>query len=69
MPGHRVCVRRVKRGILLGPMLIDINGMFAALDHFIDVAFVEEGRHQPRMAVGGNLFACIISSSQRLSYT
>ena len=56
LPGDRVRVRRVKRGILLEPMVTDINDWFAELDHFADVPFMEDGRHQPRMPEAGDLF-------------
>ena len=49
LPGDRVRVRRVESGILLEPMVTDIDGWFAELDRFADVPFVEGGRHQPRM--------------------
>jgi len=49
LPGDRVRVRRVKTGILLEPMVTDIDGWFAELDRFADVPFMEDGRHQPRM--------------------
>jgi antitoxin VapB len=49
LPGDRVRVHRVKTGILLEPMVTDIDGWFAELDRFADVPFMEEGRHQPRM--------------------
>jgi antitoxin VapB len=56
LPGDRVRVRRVKRGILLEPMVTDINDWFAELDRFADVPFMEDGRHQPRMPEAGDLF-------------
>jgi antitoxin VapB len=56
LPGDRVRVRRVKRGILLEPMVMDINDWFAELDRFADVPFMEDGRHQPRMPEAGDLF-------------
>jgi antitoxin VapB len=42
-------VRRVKRGILLEPIISDIDARFAELDRFADVPFMEDGRHQPPM--------------------
>jgi antitoxin VapB len=49
LPGETVRVRRVKGGLLLEPMATDINAWFSELDHFADVPFMEEGRHQPAM--------------------
>ncbi len=56
LPGDRVRVRRVKNGILLEPMVTDIEAWFAALDGFADVPFMEEGRQQPPMPPAGDLF-------------
>jgi antitoxin VapB len=56
LPGDRVRVRRVKSGILLEPMVTDIEAWFAELDRFADVPFKEDGRHQPRMPKAGDLF-------------
>jgi antitoxin VapB len=56
LPGARARVRRVESGILLEPMVADIDGWFAELDRFADVPFMEEGRHQPRMPEAGDLF-------------
>jgi antitoxin VapB len=49
LPGHRVRVRRVERGILLEPMVTGIKAWFAELDRFADVPFMEGGRRQPPM--------------------
>jgi antitoxin VapB len=49
LPGTRVRVRHVKNGILLEPMVTDIDIWFAKLNRFADVPFMERGRHQPRM--------------------
>jgi antitoxin VapB len=51
LPGDRVRVRRVESGILLEPMVTDIDAWFAELDRFADVPFMEEGRQQPPMPV------------------
>jgi antitoxin VapB len=56
LPGDRVRVRHVKSGILLEPMLTDINCWFAELDRFAEVPFMEDGRHQPRMPRAEDLF-------------
>ena len=45
--GDRVRVRRVESGILLEPMVTDIDAWFAELDRFADVPFMEDGRRQP----------------------
>jgi antitoxin VapB len=47
LPGDRVRVRRVKRGILLEPIASDLDAWFAELDRFADIPFMEEGRQQP----------------------
>ena len=49
LPGDRVRLRRVEGGILLEPMVTDIEAWFAELDRFADVPFMEEGRRQPPM--------------------
>lgn len=56
LPGDSVRVRRVKGGILLEPMTTDIDAWFAALDRFVDVPFMEEGRRQPSMPPAKLLF-------------
>jgi len=57
LPGDRVRVRRVETGILLEPMVTDIDAWFAELDRFADVPFMEEGRLQPPMPPIKDLFA------------
>jgi antitoxin VapB len=52
LAGNRVRVSRVKNGVLLEPMVTDIDRWFAELDRFADVPFMEGGRHQPRMPDG-----------------
>jgi antitoxin VapB len=49
LPGDRVRVRRVEGGILLEPIVTDIDAWFAELDRFAEVPFMEEGRRQPPM--------------------
>ena len=56
LPGDRVRVRRVESGILLEPMVTDIDAWFAELDRFADVPFMEEGRRQPPMPEAEDLF-------------
>jgi antitoxin VapB len=47
LPGDRVRVRRVEGGILLEPIMTDLDAWFRELDRFADVPFMEEGRRQP----------------------
>jgi antitoxin VapB len=52
LPGREVRVRRVGRGVLLEPMersLEDIQAIFAELDRYRQVPFMETGRRQPPM--------------------
>jgi len=56
LTGDRVRVRRVKSGILLEPMAVDIDAWFAALDRFADVPFMEDGRRRPPMPKAKDLF-------------
>jgi antitoxin VapB len=56
LPGDRVRVRRVASGILLEPMVTDIDAWFAALDRFADVPFMKGGRQQPPMPATEDLF-------------
>ena len=49
LPGNRVRVRRVGDGILLEPIVTDLDAWFAELDRFGEVPFMEEGRRQPPM--------------------
>jgi virulence-associated protein VagC len=46
LPGDRVRVRRVEGGILLEPMISDLETWFAELDRFTDVPFMEEDRRR-----------------------
>ena len=56
LPGDRVRVRRVERGILLEPMVTDIDAWFAELDRFAGVPFMEDGRRQPQMPEAKDMF-------------
>ncbi|HEY2981802.1 MAG TPA: hypothetical protein VGJ22_11520 [Anaerolineales bacterium] len=56
LPGNRVHVRRVQNGILLEPMVIDIDDWFAELDRFADVPFMDEGLRQPMLLETEDLF-------------
>jgi antitoxin VapB len=49
LPGDRVRVRRVEGGILLEPIVTDLDTWLAELDRFADVPFMEDGRRQPPM--------------------
>jgi len=57
LPGDRARVRRVEGGILLEPMVTDIDAWFAELDRFADVPLMEDGRQQPPMPPAEDLFA------------
>lgn len=46
VPGDRVRVRRVGRGVLLEPIL-EVPAWFAELDRFGPEPFLAEGRDQP----------------------
>ena len=57
LPGDRVRVRRVEGGILLEPMVTDIDAWFAELDRFARVPFMVDGRRQPPIPEAEDLFA------------
>jgi antitoxin VapB len=44
-----VRVRRVPGGVVLEPIVTDLDTWFRGLDRFADVPFMEEGRGQPAM--------------------
>jgi antitoxin VapB len=56
LPSDRVRVRRVEDGILLEPIVTDLDAWFAELDRFADVPFMEDGRRQPPMPDQEDLF-------------
>jgi antitoxin VapB len=56
LPGNRVRVRRVEGGILLEPMVTDLDSWFKELDRFAEVPFMEDGRRQPPMPEAEDLF-------------
>ncbi len=56
LPGDRVRVRRVEGGILLEPIVTDLDAWFSELDRFADVPFMEDGRRQPPMPESEDLF-------------
>jgi antitoxin VapB len=45
--GDRVRVSRQGKGVLLEPVVADVDAWFAALDQFGDEPFMAEGRAQP----------------------
>jgi len=49
MPGERVRVSRMGRGVLIEPMSANLHAGFAELDRFADTPFMEDGRQQPAM--------------------
>jgi antitoxin VapB len=56
LPGDRVRVRRVAGGILLEPIVTDLDAWFRELDRFADVPFMDDGRRQPPMPEAKDLF-------------
>ncbi len=46
-PGDRVRVSRHGKGVLLEPVVADVDEWFAALDQFGDEPFMADGRAQP----------------------
>jgi antitoxin VapB len=57
LPVDRVRVRRVERGVLLEPIISDLDAWFAEMDRFANVPFMEGGRRQPPMPDDEGLFA------------
>jgi antitoxin VapB len=56
LPGDRVRVRHVGDGVLLEPIASDVDAWFAELDRFADVPLFEDGRNQPPMPPGEDIF-------------
>jgi antitoxin VapB len=56
LPGDRVRVRRVDKGVLLEPIATDLDAWFAELDQFADVPLLKKGRRQPPMPPVRDLF-------------
>jgi antitoxin VapB len=56
LPGDRVRVRRIEGGILLEPIVADLDAWFTELDRFADVPFMDDGRRQPPMPDEEELF-------------
>jgi antitoxin VapB len=51
-----VRVRRIEGGILLEPIVADLDAWFTELDRFADVPFMDDGRRQPPMPDEEELF-------------
>lgn len=56
LPGARVRVRRAGTGVLLEPIVSDPDTWFAELDRFVDVPLFADGRQQPPVPSGEDLF-------------
>ena len=56
LPGTEVRVRRVGTGVLLEPIITDVDAWFAGLDAVAEVPFMPEGREQPPMPEPEALF-------------
>jgi antitoxin VapB len=56
LPGDRVRVRRVGSGILLEPIVTDLDTWFSELDRFANVPFMDDGRRQPPMPQAEDVF-------------
>jgi antitoxin VapB len=56
LPGDRVRVRRVDGGVLLEPIIADLDAWFSELDRFAEIPFMEEGRNQPPLPPPENPF-------------
>ena len=56
LPGNRARVRRVAGGILLEPIVTDLDEWFRELDRFAEVPLMEDGRRQPPMPAPEDLF-------------
>ena len=46
--GDRVRVRRVRKGVLLEPLISDVDEWFSELDRLNSEPFMPNGRHQPK---------------------
>ncbi len=57
LPGERVRVSRVEGGgILLEPIVSDLDEWFQKLDRYREIPFMESGREQPPMPADQTLF-------------
>jgi antitoxin VapB len=59
MPGTKVSVRRVGRGVLLEPIDVpfDVKAWFGKLDEYLGEPFMPEGRLQPPMPPARKIFS------------
>jgi antitoxin VapB len=46
-PGTEVRISRQGAGVLLEPVIANVDDWFVALDRFADEPFMADGRHQP----------------------
>jgi antitoxin VapB len=51
-----VRVRHVGNGVLLEPIASDVDAWFAELDRFADVPLLDDGRQQPPVPGGEDIF-------------
>ena len=56
LPGTEVRVRRVGNGVLLEPIITDVDAWFASLDAFADEPFMPDGRQQSPLPAPKALF-------------
>jgi antitoxin VapB len=56
LPGDRVRVRHVGEAVLLEPIAADVDSWFAELDRFADVPLFADGRSQPQVRTGEDIF-------------
>lgn len=49
LEGKEVRIRRFGNGILIEPLKKDVDALFAKLDSYGDLPFMENGREQPDM--------------------
>jgi antitoxin VapB len=49
LTGDRVRLRRVEGGILIEPIITDLDRWFAELDRFADIPFLEDECPQPKI--------------------
>lgn len=59
MPGTKVSVRRVGRGVMLEPIDVpfDVKAWFGKLDEYLDEPFMVAGRQQPPLPPARKIFA------------
>ena len=56
LPGNEVKISRMGPGIYIEPLKLSADALFAALDSFGDLPFMEDGREQPPMPPDKPLF-------------